>query len=227
MSDKILLSWSGGKDSVLALHNLLYLGGYKVAGLITTFTESTGTVGLHNVPIELIRDQADSLDLPLFEIGLTLNASNYEYEQRLLQLFENAKQTGISEVAFGDIYLASIREYRDNLALKTRMKFHYPVWGQDTAQLSREFISRGYDAIVIAIQKDLIAPDMLGRIFDESFIGDLPLGVDVCGENGEFHTFVYDGPIFNKPIPFRTGARTVEKSRQGIDITMEYLEILP
>lgn len=227
MAEKIVLSWSGGKDSTLALERLIYNGGYTVEGLFTIYTQESQKVNLHNVPISLIRTQAKSLNLPLYEIVLPEGAINEVYESEHFKLFEQLKIKGISNIAFGDLFLDVIKEYRDKLAAKAGMKFHYPLWHEQTGKISSEFIERGFNAIVTAINTDVLPYSLLGRQYDEDFITELPENVDICGENGEFHTFVWDGPIFSQPVSFNIGEITTIDYRPKIEMSMAFIEILP
>jgi uncharacterized protein (TIGR00290 family) len=225
MADKIVLSWSGGKDSALALEKLMYNGQYNVVGLFTTYNQSTQKINLHNVPLNLIRKQAESLDLPLFEIALPPNASNSKYENAHKDLFHKLKQEGVTHIGYGDIFLEEIRKYRESVAEKAGMQTYFPLWGLTSAELADEFIDRGFKAIITAIDTAKLATQKLGKIYNEEFIADLPTDVDVCGENGEFHTFVYDGPIFKQPLKYFLGDVYMESYKPALDIEMAFIEI--
>jgi uncharacterized protein (TIGR00290 family) len=227
MAEKIVLSWSGGKDSTLALERLIYNGGYVIEGLFTVYTTETQKVNLHNVPVSLIRMQAESLNLPLYEIALPEDASNEIYESEHFKLFEQLKVQGIYNIAFGDLFLDVIKDYRDKLAAKTGMKFQYPLWREQTGKISTEFIERGFKAVVTAINTDVLPYSLLGRQYDEDFVTQLPEDVDICGENGEFHTFVWDGPIFSKSVTYNLGEISTTDYRPKVEMSMAFIEILP
>lgn len=227
MVQKIVLSWSGGKDSTLALERLVYNGGYVVKGLFTVYTKETGKVNLHNVPVSLIRLQAESLNLPLFEIALPEGASNEVYEAEHFKLFEKFKAEGIYDIAFGDLFLDVIKDYRDSMAAKCGMAFHYPLWRENTNKISNELIERGFKAVVTAVNINVLPYTLLGRQYDEDFISQLPENVDICGENGEFHTFIWDGPLFSKPVTYTLGEVFTVDYRPKVDISMAFIEILP
>jgi uncharacterized protein (TIGR00290 family) len=227
MAEKIVLSWSGGKDSALTLERLLYHGAYTVEGLFTVYDRDTQKVKLHNVPIQLIRLQAKSINLPLFEIPIEENASNEKYEEAHINLFNELKKNDIHHAAFGDLFLEVIRNYRESLAEKAGFKFHYPLWKENPEKLSSEFIERGFKAVVTAINSDVLDEDCLGKQYDENFISSLPDNVDICGENGEFHTFVWDGPYFSKPVGYVLGENSTKDYRPEIDMSMSFCEIMP
>lgn len=225
MADKIVLSWSGGKDSALALEKLMYNGQYQVCGLFTTYNAQSQKISLHNVPVELIRQQAQNLNLPLYEIPLPPNASNAIYEDAHKYLYDKLKKDGISHVAFGDIHLQEIRDYREKVANGAGMQTYFPLWEMKTGELATEFIDRGFKAIVTAVNTANLNPDKLGELYNESFIAGLPEDADICGENGEFHTFVFDGPIFSKPIKYFLGKVYMENYRPAIDMEMAFVEM--
>jgi uncharacterized protein (TIGR00290 family) len=227
MPDKIILSWSGGKDSAMALARLIYNGGCQVEGLFTSYNRDNSKVNLHGIPKELIREQAASLKLDLYELPLPPAASNEEYEAAHLSLFENLKAKGIDAIAYGDLFVQEIRDYRDRLSEKAGISFIYPLWGEDTSRLAPEIIERGFKAVVISIDAEKLPGNMLGRPYDDNFIKDLPENNDYCGENGEFHTFVYDGPIFSRAIPYQLGDRYEEDYRPAVNMQMKYMDILP
>lgn len=227
MADNIVVSWSGGKDCCLALERLMYNGNYRVCGLFIAYDAESNKVKLHNVPIALIRLQAQSIGLPLYEIPLSARATNEEYEQAHLKLFDELKAKDIQNIAFGDIFLEEIKAYRDRLSVKTGMAFHYPLWHHESEAMSEEFINRGFEAVVTAIDSSILSDDFLARLYDASFVADLPDDADICGENGEFHTFVFDGPIFSRTIHYKTGNIYKENYRPAVDMEMAFIEIAP
>ncbi len=214
----ILFCWSGGKDSAMALHALLQQEQFQVAALLTTVTEgrvpgfvlanpgsTVDRIAMHGVRRELLHRQADSLRLPLHEVRIPPQCVNPVYEARMeeaLRLFYNQ---GVRRVAFGDIFLEDLRTYRENNLARIGMTALFPIWKRDTRELIRYFHEQRFRAIAACIDSKVLDPSFAGRELDDSFFRDLPPHADPCGENGEFHTFVFDGPIFQSPIPVRTG----------------------
>lgn len=205
----ILMSWSGGKDSCVALHELQRSGRYKVAALLTTVTRDYGRISMHGVRRELLARQAEALGLPLHEVFIPVGASNDDYEAAVAQALACHRDRGVETVAFGDLFLADIRAYRDRMMAENRMSAVYPVWGRDTAAFARDFIEAGFKAVVVCVDPAQLDPSFAGRIIDADFLADLPPGVDPCGENGEFHTFVFDGPNFARPVDIVVGERVI------------------
>lgn len=210
MSEPVVASWSGGKDGCVALHGILENDGYRVESLLTTITEGYERVSMHGVRRELLEKQAASLGLPLREVAIPKSASNETYEARMGEALSEFRERGIGAVVFGDLFLEDIREYRESQLAKAGMRGIFPVWGRGTSEFAEEFIECGFRAVVVCLDPSRLDESFAGREFDESFLEDLPPGVDPCGENGEFHTFAYDGPIFEKKIEFDIG-ETVER----------------
>ena len=200
MAERVLLAWSGGKDSALSLHEIRRGGDYEVAALLTTVTEDTGRVGMHAVARELVATQAAALGLPLREIAMPAFPENRIYEDRLSRVLQEYAAQGIRSVAFGDLFLADIRAYREQLLARLDLQGLYPIWQRDTAELAREFVALGFRAVLVCVDLRVLDRSFAGRAFDEHLLADLPPGVDPCGENGEFHTFVFDGPGFRHPV---------------------------
>jgi uncharacterized protein (TIGR00290 family) len=203
--EPILFCWSGGKDSALALHTLLQQNDVRVAALLTTVTEGYDRISMHGVRRELLRRQAESLRLPLHEVFIPPKCGNPLYESRMEEALLLYFQQGIRRVAFGDIFLEDLRLYREKNLARVAMQALFPIWKRDTGELVREFRSAGFRAIAVCIDSKVLDPSFAGRELDASFFADLPPGVDPCGENGEFHTFVFDGPIFSRPVDFTLG----------------------
>ncbi|WP_404458543.1 ATP-binding protein [Oceanobacillus kapialis] len=201
----IIVSWSGGKDSAFALHTLLQSKDFRVIGLLSTISESTERLPVHEVSRELLHAQASSLKLPLYEVSMPNNASNLQYETILGTQFKKLSQEGVNSIAYADIYLEDIRTYREQLLQKYKMTGVYPLWGKGTSKIAKQFIQEGYKAVVTTVDRDVLPQSLVGAMFNDSFLHDLPVEVDPCGERGEFHTFVYDGPIFETPISIRKG----------------------
>ncbi|MGH8280615.1 MAG: ATP-binding protein [Gammaproteobacteria bacterium] len=201
----LILSWSGGKDSALALHALQHDPRYQVAALLTTVNEHYGRISMHGVREALLDDQAESLGLPLYKVRLSQHPSNEEYEQAMRLALEGFKARGIRHVAFGDLFLEDIRQYRLGKMHKINMQCVFPLWHRPTDQLAREFIALGFKAVLCCVDESTLSGEFAGREYDAALLRDLPESVDPCGENGEFHTFVYTGPIFRQPIVFTRG----------------------
>ncbi|MFL6264057.1 MAG: ATP-binding protein [Thermoanaerobaculia bacterium] len=203
----ILLSWSGGKDSALALHALRSSPDFEPAGLLTTINEDYDRISVHGVRRELLERQAASIGLPLRKVLIPKDCPNEIYEDRLASALREAKAQGIDHVAFGDLFLEDIRAYREKQMAALGLTPIFPVWGLDTAELARDFLSLGFRAVLVCVDSEALDPPFvgLGRAFDESLLRDLPPGVDPCGENGEFHTFVHAGPIFREPVEIKLG----------------------
>jgi uncharacterized protein (TIGR00290 family) len=205
VSKSILMSWSGGKDSSLALYKIRMEGSYEVKALVTTVTEEFDRVSMHGVRRSLLHAQASSLGLPLEEVWIPKDASNEVYEARMEAVLLKHKDEGVEQVAFGDLFLQDIRSYREDRLGQIGMRGIFPLWGLDTARLAAEFIEQGFRAVVCCVDPKQLGKEFCGREFDRSFLESLPAGVDSCGENGEFHTFVYAGPIFKKEIGIAKG----------------------
>jgi len=203
--EPILFCWSGGKDSAMALHTLLQQNQFQVIALLTTVTEGYDRIAMHGVRRELLKRQAESIGLPLHEVFIPPQCVNPIYEARMeeaLRLFYNQ---GVRTVAFGDIFLEDLREYREKNLARIGMGAIFPIWKRDTRELIRFFHAQRFRAVVACVDPKVLDPSFAGRELDESFFHDLPPQADPCGENGEFHTFAFDGPIFQSPILIRTG----------------------
>jgi uncharacterized protein (TIGR00290 family) len=201
----VLVSWSGGKDSCFALHEIQKTSGIRVEALITTVTRDFDRISMHGVRRVLLERQAASLGLPLQQIFITRGADNDEYERSMGEAFAPYQRRGVDVVVFGDLFLQDIRTYRERLLARFNMTGSFPVWGRDTRQFIREFITLGFKAIVVCVDPKQLDPSFCGRLIDNEFLADLRRGADPCGENGEFHTFVFDGPNFRNPVKFSTG----------------------
>jgi uncharacterized protein (TIGR00290 family) len=199
------MSWSGGKDSALALHEIIETGGYEIKALLTTVTADFDRISMHGVRRSLLHAQASSLGLPLEEVWIPKGASNETYEAQMRAALSKQRDAGVEAVAFGDLFLRDIRDYREDRLGRAAMRGLFPLWGRDTGRLSREFIELGFRAVVCCVDPRRLGKEFCGREFDRSFLDSLPPGVDPCGENGEFHTFVYAGPIFNNEIGVMKG----------------------
>jgi uncharacterized protein (TIGR00290 family) len=203
--EKILFSWSTGKDATLALARLLAGGEYDVVSLLTTVTRDYDRVTMHGVRRELLEFQAASIGLPLEVFYIAPSATNDEYERRMGEALARFQEQGVTGVAFGDICLEDIRQYREQKLSEIGMKGIFPLWKRDTAGLVREFIAAGYRAIVTCTDSRRLGREFAGRYIDGDFLKALPPGVDPAGENGEYHSFAFAGPLFQKSIAFTVG----------------------
>jgi len=211
--EKILFAWSGGKDSAMALFEVLKTGNYEIAALLTTVTEDYDRISMHGVQAILLEEQAESLQLPLEKVYISKISSNEEYEARMMEKLTYYRGLGVTCVAFGDIFLEDLKEYRKQNLAKIEMRGIFPIWKRDTARLARTFIDSGFQTIITCIDSKVLDKSFAGRIFDRQFLSELPADVDPCGENGEFHSFVYDGPIFSKKIPYKKGEVILRNER--------------
>ena len=205
MKSKILLSWSSGKDSAWTLHVLRQQEDVEVVGLLTTMNSTHDRVAMHAVRAELLRRQAEATGLPLWPVQLPWPCSNEEYESRMSAAIERARAEGITQMAFGDLFLEDIRRYREDKLTGTGIAPIFPIWGIPTAELARNMIAGGLRARLTCVDPKKLAPGFVGRDFDASLLDALPANVDPCGENGEFHSFAYAGPMFRHPIEIRSG----------------------
>lgn len=209
----VILSWSGGKDSALALHALRQQGDYEVRGLLTSINDHYGRISMHGVRENLLDAQAEAIGLRLYKVRLSEHPSNAEYEQKMLAALEDIGAQGIRHIAFGDLFLEDIRQYRlDNLR-KVDMHGLFPLWQRPTDTLTREFIALGFKAVLCCVDGQALSACFAGRAYDEQLLKDLPESVDPCGENGEFHSFVYDGPLFHQPVALSIGERVTREQR--------------
>lgn len=213
MTEKVLFTWSGGKDSAMALYELQRDGRYEITALLTSVTEDYDRISMHGVRRVLLEQQAQSLGLPLEKLYITRNSSNEEYEARLKEKLLHYKSQSVSSAVFGDIFLEDLKKYREDNLAQVGMKGIFPIWKRDTTELSRTFIKLGFKAIITCVDSKSLDKRFVGRVFDESFLSELPSNVDPCGENGEFHSFVYDGPIFSEKIRFRKGRVVLRDNR--------------
>ena len=203
--EPILFCWSGGKDSAMALHTLLQRSDIQIAALLTTVTEGYERISMHGVRRDLLERQAQSIGLPLHEVRIPPQCVNPVYEARMEAALRIYLEKGVRKVAFGDIFLEDLRAYREKNLARVGMTAIFPVWKRDTRELIRSFHASGFRAVAVCVDPKILAPSFAGRELDESFFRDLPPHADPCGENGEFHSFVFDGPIFHSPISVRTG----------------------
>lgn len=204
---KILLSWSSGKDSAWALHLLRRQPDVEIIGLLVTFNETNNRVAMHGVRMELVEKQAEAAGLPLWSVPLPFPCSNEEYEARMRAVIERARREGVTHVAFGDLFLQDIRAYRERMMSGAGIQPLFPLWRtqDDTKALAAEMLAAGLRAVLTTVDPKQLDPTFAGRMYDERLLAELPASVDPCGENGEFHTFCFAGPMFEHPIPIRAG----------------------
>jgi uncharacterized protein (TIGR00290 family) len=210
---KIILSWSGGKDSAMALYELLKDSAYEVVSLLTVVTKDYGRISMHGVREELLDLQAASIGLPLEKIYITKDSGNNEYELLMKETLVRYKNIGVEAVAFGDIFLEELRKYREKRLGEVDMQAIFPMWKRDTRQIANTFIDLGFKTTTTCVDSKTLGERFAGRLFDKEFLSDLPKNVDPCGENGEFHSFVHDGPIFRKPIRCSIGETVLRDER--------------
>jgi len=213
MREKVVVAWSGGKDSALALHEIVESERYEVRKLLTTITLNCNRISIHGVRRVLLEQQANALGFPFGEIFVSNGSSNEEYESALLKALKRQRDESISSVVFGDIFLEDVRKYREQILAKVNMKGIFPLWKRNTYVLARRFINLGFKAVITSIDTKALAEYFVGREYDEQFLSDLPQKVDPSGENGEFHSLVYDGPIFNERLSFTKGKRILRGKR--------------
>ena len=216
--EKVLFSWSGGKDSAISLYEIQKSEKYEIVALLTTITDGYDRVSMHGVPRTLVEQQAYSLGLPIQEVFISKASSNEEYESKMRGMLTKFKQEGVSSVVFGDVFLEEVRKYRENNLSQLGMKGIFPIWGRDTTELTRSFIALGFQAIITCIDSKVLDKRFIARTLDEHLLAELPSNVDPGGENGEFHSFVFDGPIFKKRIAFTLGESVLRNSFYFCDL---------
>lgn len=211
----VALSWSGGKDSALALQALLADPRMDVACLMTSVTRQYDRVSVHGVRRELLREQARRTGLPLIEIVLDAECNNADYEAAFLSALDEVKRRhpAVTAVAFGDLFLEDVRAYRERLLSGTGCRPVFPLWGVDTTELAQRMVDDGFAARLVCVDCTQLDASFAGRSYDASFLSELPAEVDPCGERGEFHTFVSDGPVFSSPVPYRVGMTVMRDGR--------------
>lgn len=213
MAIPIVLSWSGGKDCTLALYYLKQQDSFEVAYLLTTITETYQRISMHGVRYELLEQQAAALEIPLVTVPIPPSCTNEEYENRMLQVLSRLKKEGIETYGFGDIFLTDVREYRENQLRRLDLKAIFPLWGISSAYLARQFTVLGFKAVLTCVDTLQLDASFAGSEYDRKLLRKIPPKIDPCGENGEFHTFVYDGPIFTHPLKIRKGEQVMSENR--------------
>jgi uncharacterized protein (TIGR00290 family) len=224
MKTPVIMSWSGGKDSAMAVYELLKSGQYEIVALLVSISEEYRRISHHGVREILLDQQAEALGIPLEKIYLPSGGShpctNEIYEQIMGNALAKFQARGVQTVAFGDLFLEDLRAWREANLAKAGMRGVFPVWKRDTTQFAREVIAMGFKAFISCVEGK-VGPGFVGRPFDAEFLRDLPPGIDPCGEFGEFHSFVYDGPIFHRPVPVRVGETVIRDGRYYADLLPE------
>lgn len=211
MSQKALMNWSGGKDSALTLYKLQQSQDFEIACLLTSISQKYQRISMHGVRSELLEMQAKNIGIPLVKMEIPDMPSMEVYEQTMRETLSELKKEGITASIFGDIFLEDLRTYRESKLAELDLKGVFPLWNLPTDKLIREFLDLGFKTITTCVNEKYLDKSFVGRVIDEDFLKALPANVDPCGENGEFHTFVYDGPIFSKPIEFEIGEKVLRK----------------
>ena len=227
---KAIMNWSGGKDSALALHAVLQAGDYEIMCLLTTVNQVYGRISMHGVREELLDQQAAMIGLPLIKIYLPEQSPMKIYDQIMRQHLEPLVAQGISHAIFGDIFLEDLRRYREKRLAEVGLQGVFPLWQQDTAELAQQFVGLGFHAITVCINEKQLNQSFVGQEVDTAFFANLPASVDPSGENGEYHSFVYDGPLFAQPIPVIKGEvvrRTLGEANDQFDTGFWYADLLP
>lgn len=215
--EKAIFNWSGGKDSAFCLYKVLSENKYIVESLLTSVSKDHHRVSMHGVREELLDQQVQSIGTPVKKIWLTEAADLIQYESQMEATLKEFKEAGIVHSIFGDIFLEDLRQYRENQLAKLGFKAIFPLWKYNTRQLAMDFIMAGFKSIVVCVDEKFLDRSFAGREYDKSFLDDLPENVDPCGENGEFHTFVFDGPIFKTEIDFAIGEIVYRKYNAAND----------
>ncbi len=205
MTYKSWMSWSTGKDSSFALMKCLNSSDIEVSGMFSTVTDEVNRVSMHSTRVALLEQQASSIGLPLHIVKIPVNCTNEIYENKMIELIGLAKKNNVNSMIFGDLFLEDVKSYREKNLSETGITPLFPLWEYGAPQLAKDLIELGFKAIVTCVDQNKLGKEFVGRQYDISFLDDLPEGVDPCGEFGEFHTFVYDGPIFSYPINCKVG----------------------
>lgn len=211
MKPKALFNWSSGKDSALALYKIIQEDQYEVCTLLTSINKEFQRISMHGVHVHLLEQQASLLGIPLTKMELPKEPSMEEYQKIMNTTMTEIQAQGITYSIFGDIFLEDLRQYREKQLNSIDMKAVFPLWKQSTSDLIQEFLALGFKTIVTCVNGTYLDKSFAGRIIDQQFLDELPENVDPCGENGEFHTFTFDGPIFKNPVRFEIG-ETVKKT---------------
>ena len=211
--EKVLVSWSGGKDSAIALYEILKKPNYEISALVSTVTEGYDRISMHGVRSSLLEQQVAALGFPLEKVLIPKNASNEEYESNMSRVLAKYQGAGVRSVVFGDIFLEDLRKYREDKLASLGMQGIFPLWKRDTLELARSLNPWGFKAITTCVDSQALGRQFVGRQIDAQFLAELPAAVDPCGENGEYHSFVYAGPIFKESVAFTPGEVVLRENR--------------
>lgn len=211
MKPKAIFNWSSGKDSALALYKTLQEDQFEITSLLTSINKEFQRISMHGVHVSLLEKQAESLGFPLIKMELPKEPTMEEYREIMSKTMNTIQSQGVTHSIFGDIFLEDLRKYREDQLKSIGMKGVFPLWKINTTDLIHEFLDLGFKTIVTCVNETYLDKSFAGRIIDKDFINDLPENIDPCGENGEFHTFTFDGPIFKDPVQFEIG-ETVKKT---------------
>ncbi len=213
MRERAVVLWSGGKDCALALHDAR--SEFEIAALLTTVTADYDRISMHGVRVSLLEKQAAALGFVLEKVVVSTTCSNDEYEEKMRAALGRLRRAGVTSAICGDLFLEDVRQYREERLFYEGMRGVFPLWKQPTTELAARFIGLGFQAVLCCVDTTVLGQDFAGRFFDPALLAELPQGVDPCGENGEFHTFVFDGPLFAKRIEFQIGTRVLRDNRFG------------
>ncbi|MGG1629703.1 hypothetical protein [Rossellomorea sp. NRS-1567] len=225
---KTVIAFSGGKDSTLAIYKIQQNPEYEIDSLLVTLTEGFDRVSIHGVRYGMLKQQSDALGIPLREVWIPQDCPNEVYQERMEQAVSDMLGDGVTHMVFGDIHLEDVRAYREEMLEGTGISPVFPLWGRPVGELSREFIELGFQTVLTCVDMDQLHPSFAGRVYDEAFIRDYPEEThDICGENGEFHTFVFDGPNFGFPIEYELGEERVTPDIQTERDRFLFVDVLP
>lgn len=199
------LFWSAGKDSALALHRLKQNPKFKILAIVTTLINDFQRIAMHGLSEQVLERQAEQMGFPLIKMWVSNQPDNSSYEKAFMQTCTQLKAMGVDTLVFGDIFLEDLREYRETLASKIGLKTYFPLWKSSISQLQKELFEQGFEAVTCCVQSDKLGKEWIGKQLNSDFFNKLPIGVHPFGENGEFHTFCYSGPVFRSPIAFKAG----------------------
>lgn len=211
--ENVAVGWSGGKDSALALHAIVESGQYDVAALVTTVTLDYDRISIHGVRSSLLRRQAAALGYDLIEVPIPTDCTNEEYETRTRMNFLDLQKRGVTAMVYGDIFLQDVRAYREKILAQTGLRGVFPLWGRSTTELANTFIELGFEAVLVCVRASALDESFAGEAYSTDLLVAFPADVDPCGENGEFHTFVYDGPLFSFPVAVERGETVFRDER--------------
>lgn len=202
---KAVFNWSGGKDSALALWKSMQCGDYEIVALLTTVNSESRRSTMHGIPLALLQQQADSIGIPLYILDLTPKGNMEDYATAMRKAVEHFQSKGVSHFIFGDIFLHDVRAYRESQLAPYGITVVEPLWNKTSDEMMEEFLSSGIQTVIVTTTVGMLGSEYIGRSIDRALVDSFPDGIDVCGENGEYHTFCYDGPLFTKPVPYELG----------------------